>query len=526
MNVSVPAAAAALSRNVTIALLVALFLFWAYKASDHAITIDEANSAYSAKTIELTDFFWGANFHPVNSLSIRVCTALFGESEFSIRLVNVLAGGGYLLLAYLLMRRRVVFGVAFLVVLVGNPYCGDFFALARGYGVGLFFLLVFLARFESGTVWASPSVGDAAKTVVVASLAVYCNYAYLVFVAPGIGMLFLNWIHQKRLRAALYLSAGSAVAFSPLLLIVRKMDALGLLYYGGRGDFWESTVASGIETYLYGMGYPDLVRTAVAVLFVVCSAVVAVNWVAVLCSDGSLSVGWRFASLLALGLCFCSFSASFLGKYYLVERTSIGFYPLLVFAVYWAVVELWGRLENGRARLAVRGAVATLAALAATHFVLCQIRYTNYSWFWDLGTEEFVGDLEAVAGEGKVTVGISPYHSPAFSYYLDKSAARERIEPDGDAVIFPLFNPGFAQISGEYYGSPVASNFRPEGIVKMLSNSNCQFYYVPDYYYAKVVRAGGGFELIKEYPKARMVAVSRLPRKTTPETVEVSTGSP
>jgi hypothetical protein len=84
-----------------------------------------------------------ANNHWLNTILMKCCSLILGYSEWSLRLPNVLAFGLY---AYsiikILQLSKLHYLTIWLAILVFflNPFLLDFFALARGYGLGMGFL--------------------------------------------------------------------------------------------------------------------------------------------------------------------------------------------------------------------------------------------------------------------------------------------------------------------------------------------------------------------------------------------------
>jgi uncharacterized membrane protein len=81
-----------------------------------------------------------ANNHLLNTWLMKCSVNLFGESEFALRLPNVLAAGVYFFasgaLLEKLFEKRWQIVLAFLVLTL-NPFILDFFCVARGYGISL-----------------------------------------------------------------------------------------------------------------------------------------------------------------------------------------------------------------------------------------------------------------------------------------------------------------------------------------------------------------------------------------------------
>ncbi len=104
-----------------------------------------------------TDFlsvfnFSVANNHFANSLLTKLSSLVFGDSELALRLPTLIAYCMYMFFCLLILRElkhRVIACAGFLLLNL-NPYVLDYFALSRGYGLSLAFLmgtLFFLFRF-------------------------------------------------------------------------------------------------------------------------------------------------------------------------------------------------------------------------------------------------------------------------------------------------------------------------------------------------------------------------------------------
>lgn len=131
-----------LTLMIAVAMLLGLFATNIYRAATQDLAHDEAlsyNSFLTGKiTWPLTRYNAGNHvFHTcLQAISIRA----FGVSEFTIRLPSVLAGGFYLLAAFVLCRRLAGRGLLFLGILglaTLHPYLLDYLSAARGYSCAL-----------------------------------------------------------------------------------------------------------------------------------------------------------------------------------------------------------------------------------------------------------------------------------------------------------------------------------------------------------------------------------------------------
>jgi hypothetical protein len=136
-------------------------VFEVIKAARAAITIDEVATYLgyiSSNVLALFNFGASANNHFLNSLLAKFFTILGGNHELVLRIPNLLGYALYLLFSFLLLDRFIknkFIVVCGYLLLNFNPYVLDFFALCRGYGLSIGFLmpaLFFLVSFLDRTI--------------------------------------------------------------------------------------------------------------------------------------------------------------------------------------------------------------------------------------------------------------------------------------------------------------------------------------------------------------------------------------
>ncbi|MBK7936793.1 MAG: TonB-dependent receptor [Lewinellaceae bacterium] len=164
------------------------------------ITVDESTTAviHVQRTVLDTLTYSteaNPNNHILNTLLIKLFTGLFGWWPVVVRLPVLIGGFLYLWAANMLSKRfseqsRVRL-FAF-VALLGNPYVLEFFALARGYGLGAGLMLV--ALWQTWLFLEENSDRRMRNAVLAAGLAVYANFTLVLFFAPFMALLLIaNW---------------------------------------------------------------------------------------------------------------------------------------------------------------------------------------------------------------------------------------------------------------------------------------------------------------------------------------------
>lgn len=227
------------------------------------ITIDEAGTYYNYMPRSVTDILLfngdpSPNNHILNTLSMKLFTALFGTTTFVVRLPNVL---GFILFytaavrLFTLMFKNRTLVVAALLVLLCNPYLLDFFAVARGYGLSIAFM--FWSLYQFFQYYNTKKNQFAITTLIAAALAVLANFTLLhfyiliffVIVVIAFDINLNKWKHL-----IIYLSITlilAAICYTPLT----KMMQTNQLVYWDTAGFYTSTLVPLVEQMRYGELY-------------------------------------------------------------------------------------------------------------------------------------------------------------------------------------------------------------------------------------------------------------------------------
>ena len=230
--------------------VVGLVLAW--KAIFQAFTWDEA---YTFSEYVLREWRHApdanynlGNHHILNTWLMRLCSMAFGDAEWSLRMPNLLAGFGYLLLARSMAYRWTAGAGAFLwlVVCTANPYLLDFFTVARGYGLATTaILLALLASVDFLHTAKSSKLWLAQFSLVWAGLA---NLTTLYALLAVNAVLVLRLVLPS---GAVYRRVGVWTSFAvPAVFLCWAvpyglyLQETGSLYFGGAKGFWRDTLWS------------------------------------------------------------------------------------------------------------------------------------------------------------------------------------------------------------------------------------------------------------------------------------------
>jgi hypothetical protein len=267
-----------LTWTLMICCSVGLFVSSVYRAATFPFTNDES--------LSFAGFSWGpifretANNHLFNTLLMQWCSTLFGNSELSLRLPNMLAHLIYLACTILLLKRfqHTALLIAGFVMLNLNPFMLDFFFLARGYGLALAFMMLSIyllacaydgKQQKSFTIYLFLSVS--ASSLAVLSNFVFLNYHLPLLLASAWLILSdtsLRRFSRNHLPTMIVLFSASGIFLAFILSEVFRLQRSGELYFGGNTGFIADTVGSLVRCSLYSVSGTQATEMSVSAVLV------------------------------------------------------------------------------------------------------------------------------------------------------------------------------------------------------------------------------------------------------------------
>jgi len=256
---------------VVIILSAFLLAYTTIRAYKLVFTHDESLSyIYAISTDALTVLnlaYRDANNHPMNTWGMYILSRLFGNSEFPLRIPNLIAYLLYLFSSIMFikkLRSPLMILTGFFLINV-NPMLLDYFPLARGYGIALGFQMVSawlcLECFLSRSYFKAILI--AFLSIIAATLTTFSNFTFVhYYVALCFSIVLMLIIKGWRLTwkkhtwGIINSKVGlifSFIAWNTLIVILfvgRRIIDLkirGYLYAGGTKGFWKDTVLTLIE---------------------------------------------------------------------------------------------------------------------------------------------------------------------------------------------------------------------------------------------------------------------------------------
>lgn len=438
--------------------LAALWVVCLYRAITQSIVHDEALTyeLYVAAPFSRMFSYYDANHHFLNTLLMRLSVALFGVSEWSVRLPALAAAGLYFAAVSQIgmkLFRTTPASLVAVALLTLNPFVLDFMVAARGYGMALAlftYALVMLISFARET---DPSVSRRAWLVqagIALALAVAANlvFAVPVVVLAAIAVLLLRPkrgiaapavdtrpVSKKKLKKRAPASLRKPVPNLVYRYFLTSLVAVGLLFFmaapldqARSSNFYvgASSASESLRSFASAsLAHGGFLRTSHSVNL----GIEAVAFlIAPIILIGALVLGIRRGDALLLftagagvGSAIILFLAHVLFNVpYPIDRTAIYFLVLVPLCIA-------GLANCGIALARVRGVSTVLLyglSLALVLQFALQFNVRSFlTWEYDADTREIVDHLAQVANRqlpDSVSVGASWQLEPSLNFYRDK----------------------------------------------------------------------------------------------------------
>jgi hypothetical protein len=384
------------------------------------------------------------NNHILNTLLIKISCLLFGANSFSLRLPNVLFSLVYFYYAASIAKSFRFPGIQILafLALCLQVYFFDFFALARGYGMGLALIIASIYHLykyrelnNGHHIW---------RTLIFAAFAVYANFTFLYAFVALTMLLVIVWMQEGNggtktigilLRPVLIVS-GILFVFIAIPLKNISGDL-----FGGETSFWRDTVGSLTWNMQYGQHY-DL---SIGLSYLVAILILIGALFFVFDTFQNRVSKFRFYQdallLLTLTATVQILQHLLLGTQFLMGRTALVYAPL--FLVY--IIFLFQRFNEFKAGENIQLVLNSLWVI----ILLINFKAINFSntfeWQYDTYNKQALDIIEEDQNGGNQSVssiGINWLFEPSLNFY--------RIAQDKQ-WLKPLSRDGYQEESYQYY---------------------------------------------------------------------------
>lgn len=424
--------------------MAAMYLYVLLKAWYVPITYDEAYTIEHYATMSFGDIMFApeafnlANNHVLNTLLTR-CMLFFTAHPFGLRLPNVLAYSLFLYSAFKISRNwfdNRLLQLLCLMAIALNPMLSEFFALCRGYGLGIAFQLFALLQLTN-MISEPPrqSTANTHRCLLAVLLSVYSSFSLLLPALCIIALVvFLRY----------YLCSGKA--FFPRLFhavivpVVYSLVLLGLVYWplnylvsanalfhGGTRNFIADTWTSMISD-LLGLRPRDFAAfdegnyDSPALRFWVPASLLFLA-VCLLTAIGHVLFSFRKSLVILIPL--FVLGGSILGinlQFYLMGtklvnyRVALYLYPLLIL-LFFSILSSW---QAVRRKAVLIMAVVVTGGLLVNFIMQLKVTYTT-EWPFDAYSDDVCKTIVTEGTAAKhlpATVHTHQLLMPAFNFYI------------------------------------------------------------------------------------------------------------
>lgn len=455
-----------LNRIIHLLFLIAgllVFTFICYKAATASFTHDESYTYLHyphrpfMKILSFADSY--SNNHILNTLLMKYSEKLFGDSEFALRLPNLLAFLVYMVFGWLIFRKfNRILAFAVFILLVANVPLVDLFGMARGYGLSIAFMIMslyfFLRYFENRKTVNLIFFHGAALFACLASFTLLTFY--LALIAIFFVMIIVEWLKSGREKKTF--TSGIlpfTVMILPVVAIlyepVRRVIKFNKLDFGGSSGFFSDTMKHLVLNSINHLGVSPGFIFALQVIFIV---VVLFGFFLVvrLVIRRNQNQYKEFPGLMVSGLLLILLAIIFilqhhiLGTSYPVARFSVFLYPLFVIHIGFLTDYF---IRTGYTYVALP-MVTGLAFVLLNGFVVKSDLSAFGEWDYDRNTKSMMEILSEEnrkePGKETISLGVNWLFEPTVNFYrvtknLDWLLPADRKGPDKDDDYLYIFKP-------------------------------------------------------------------------------------
>jgi len=367
-----------------------------------------------------------ANNHILNTTLMAKSNTLFGNTEFSLRLPNVLAFVLYLIGCFYLIRTSKsnwLFFFGFTIILL-NPFMIEFFSLARGYGLSLAFMLIsifFMIRNGNHYLTSSPFIKDFIFASLFASLALYAILAMINFYISILIIFIFKYIYFRRThpKDSNFNSQFYSVLFVSLIPLFLGIQRLLKLKEANQLYFGVNTFMEGINSLvgssIYFTGYGSWLVTTIKIIVFLFLIVGILSIILKKKYDGPLFIIIQLIAFLSIGLFLehLLFSAA-----YPAERTALFFIPIISLFIYHLFLHLKTE-HNLKKQYYIPVIICLMISLGANFIVSLNSTYTK-TWRYDAHTKDAMKIVRDITQDinYKTTISNPWLLEPAINHYI------------------------------------------------------------------------------------------------------------
>ncbi|QQS60021.1 hypothetical protein IPN41_02725 [Candidatus Falkowbacteria bacterium] len=353
---------------------------------------------------------FAVNNHILNTILIKFFEMVFGQFNFIFRLPAIL--GFALYLWYSVKISKILFTKKWIIIsviaLTLNPFLLEFFSLARGYSLGLGFLMGSLYYFFlSFSKKATPNT--LFNLIICGLLASFANFTFitpfLIIIYVRIAIYINTYIRNKKTRNTKNLIKQTIIpaVATPLLLYILLGPQLlflkkaGLLYVGGNSGFFTDTVMSVIKASLYNptisLAISYIPAIIIILFFVIGGGVILYMYKKKSKVDVNSTA---YIYLIIILLFFASFLQHLIFKTpFVSDRAVIYFIPIVMLSLVLIFKTLYLTIKDSGKMYVLAVGLTLMLCLTFNFIINANLSYT-YIWKYDSDTKNILADIDLI----------------------------------------------------------------------------------------------------------------------------------
>lgn len=338
---------------VSVSIFLLVFLYLAIRAFMVPLVHDEVATFFHY--IQKGEFLpphahWDANNHLLNSMLSYISYLLFGSSEFSLRLSNLIFFPVFFFFVYKvsnLLRYPVLKWTFFSTFIFAHNFI-EYFALSRGYGMSM--ALLFASIYYVFQVLKKGELKYYILSTLLISLAISANLTLVntgILISSILGLHIIinnkeNKVHHS-IKAMIIILLSGIIPIIMAGILLLQFKAKGLLYYGTLEGFWALTVRSLVKLII---GQESWIAEVIIAFF---SIAIAVLFLYQIFKRQSLKALWK-AEFIFFYLLIGNFAAVMIMSYLLQvnfpeDRTGLYFFPFFMGSFFFLIDCLWEKMK-------------------------------------------------------------------------------------------------------------------------------------------------------------------------------------
>jgi len=410
-----------------IATSAAFLCFCILKALNTPLTHDEGLTFFNYVSLNVRDIIAYKNpmnnNHILNSLMMKMCSAIFGNSEISLRLPNLICFVVFAFYSFLILKpvNKFLFFPAYLLLFT-NPFLLDFFFLARGYGMAIAFMtagIYYFIKYHK-----EYRLVDLIICLTFIFLSILSNFALLHFAVALILTHNFLWLFKKaesnpffsflkyNTPILVFTAISTILLYQPLHVIVES----NLLEVGGGNGFIEDTLNSLIDASAYGNSnsFFELLTQLILFLFGINVIIGIALFIKHRTNSISLFKEYFIALfLLAFVVIEIVLQHNIIGTPYIVNRFALFLVPLFWYSTILFVDMVIKEYKTNNYTIGIY----LISIFFLFHTVTASNKQSSYIWKYDADNKKMLDELFVISEGKPVRLGISWIFEPSLNYY-------------------------------------------------------------------------------------------------------------